>query len=110
MAVSAKVVTVNLYAVSYTHLSINLNEYNLKAWVYGHWHINYMKKQGDVYSVCTSSLDKGDDSEIITLIYGQDVTTEEIEVVEEYVENTFEAELECVEGKQPVYSFIVGVE
>lgn len=39
--------------------SINLNEYNLKAWVYGHWHINYMKKQGDVYSVCTSSLDKG---------------------------------------------------
>lgn len=51
-----------------------------------------------------------DDSEIITLIYGQDVTTEEIEVVEEYVENTFEAELECVEGKQPVYSFIVGVE
>ena len=36
-----------------------LNEHNLKAWVYGHWHINYMKKQGDVYSVCTSSLDKG---------------------------------------------------
>lgn len=39
--------------------SINLNEHNLKAWVYGHWHINYMKKQGDVYSICTSSLDKG---------------------------------------------------
>lgn len=39
--------------------SVNLNEYNLKAWVYGHWHINYMKKQGDVYSVCTSTLDKG---------------------------------------------------
>lgn len=36
-----------------------MNEHNLKAWVYGHWHINYMKKQGDVYSVCTSSLDKG---------------------------------------------------
>ena len=30
---------------------INLNEHNLKAWVYGHWHINYMKKQGDVYSI-----------------------------------------------------------
>lgn len=39
--------------------SINLNEHNLKAWVYGHWHINYIKKQGNVYSVCTSSLDKG---------------------------------------------------
>ena len=39
--------------------SINLNEHNLKAWVYGHWHINYMKKQGDVYSVSTGTLDKG---------------------------------------------------
>ena len=38
---------------------INLNEHNLKAWVYGHWHINYMKKQGDVYSVCTAVVDKG---------------------------------------------------
>ena len=39
--------------------SVNLNEYNLKAWIYGHWHINHMKKQGDVYTICTSSLDKG---------------------------------------------------
>lgn len=39
--------------------SINLNKHNLKAWIYGHWHINYMKKQGDVYTICTSSLDKG---------------------------------------------------
>ena len=38
---------------------INLNEHNLKAWVYGHWHINYIKKQGDVYSVSTATLDKG---------------------------------------------------
>lgn len=39
--------------------SIHLNDYNLKAWIYGHWHINYMKRQGDVYTICTSSLDKG---------------------------------------------------
>lgn len=38
---------------------ILLNEHNLKAWIYGHWHINYMKKQGDVYSICTATLDKG---------------------------------------------------
>ncbi len=38
---------------------INLNEHNLKAWVYGHWHINYVKKQGDVYTVSTATLDKG---------------------------------------------------
>lgn len=39
--------------------SINLNNYNLKAWIYGHWHINHKKKQGSVYTICTSSLDKG---------------------------------------------------
>lgn len=51
-----------------------------------------------------------DDSEIITLICGDDVTKEEVEEVESYVEDNFEAELEVVDGKQPVYSFIVGVE
>ena len=39
--------------------SINLNNHNLKAWLYGHWHVHDIRKQGDVYSICTSSLDKG---------------------------------------------------
>lgn len=39
--------------------SIDLNAYNLKAWIYGHWHINYKKKQGKVYTICTSTPDKG---------------------------------------------------
>lgn len=51
-----------------------------------------------------------EDSEIITLIYGEDVTEEEVSEIEGFVEENFEAELECVDGKQPVYSFIVGVE
>jgi len=51
-----------------------------------------------------------EDSEIITLIYGEDVSEEEVEEVEAYVEDTFDAELECINGKQPVYSFIIGVE
>jgi outer membrane protein assembly factor BamB len=40
---------------------INLNEHNLKAWIYGHWHINYMKKHGNtgIVSVCASTPDKG---------------------------------------------------
>ena len=51
-----------------------------------------------------------EDSEIITLIYGEDVSEEEVEEVEAYVEENFDAELELVNGKQPVYSFILGVE
>lgn len=38
---------------------IDLNKHNLKAWLYGHWHINHARKQGDVYTFCTSTLDKG---------------------------------------------------
>ena len=51
-----------------------------------------------------------EDSEIITLIYGEDVTEEEVEEAQAYIEENFDAELECVNGKQPVYSFILGVE
>lgn len=39
--------------------SVDLGQYNLKAWIYGHWHINHIKKQGNVLTICTSSLDKG---------------------------------------------------
>lgn len=38
---------------------IKLDEYNLKAWIFGHWHINYMKRQGKVCAVSTATLDKG---------------------------------------------------
>ncbi|RLD33556.1 MAG: hypothetical protein DRI73_05285 [Bacteroidetes bacterium] len=41
--------------------AINLNDYNLKAWIYGHWHINFMKQHGKdgPISVCASPPDKG---------------------------------------------------
>lgn len=39
--------------------SINLNEHNLKAWIYGHWHINHMKKQGNVLTISTSTPNRG---------------------------------------------------
>lgn len=51
-----------------------------------------------------------EDIELITLIYGEDVNDIEIEEIESYVEDNFDAELEIINGKQPVYSFIVGVE
>lgn len=51
-----------------------------------------------------------EDSEIITLIYGDDVNEEEVKEIQEYLDNTYEVEIDVVNGKQPVYSFIVGVE
>ena len=51
-----------------------------------------------------------EDSEVITLICGEDITKEEKEEAKNYIENNYDAELEVVDGKQPVYSFIVGIE
>lgn len=52
-----------------------------------------------------------DDSEIITLICGDDVTADEKKEAEDYIGATYEdCELEVIDGKQPVYSFIIGVE
>lgn len=39
--------------------AVDLNAFNLKGWMYGHWHINYMRKQGPVTTVSTATLDKG---------------------------------------------------
>ncbi|NWJ51685.1 MAG: PQQ-binding-like beta-propeller repeat protein [Bacteroidetes bacterium] len=40
---------------------INLNEYNLKAWIYGHFHVNYFRKHGNtgIISVCASPPEMG---------------------------------------------------
>lgn len=38
---------------------INLRDYNIKAQIYGHMHYNYVRNQGDVYTICTSTIDKG---------------------------------------------------
>lgn len=39
--------------------AVNLSAHNLKAWIYGHRHINHIRKQGDVFTICTSAVDKG---------------------------------------------------
>ena len=51
-----------------------------------------------------------EDDEIITLIAGEDVSDEELKEVEAFVEENSDADLEVRVGKQPVYSFIIGVE
>ncbi len=50
------------------------------------------------------------DAEIVTLIYGNDVSEDEANEISEYITSKYNVEVEVHEGKQPVYSFIVGVE
>jgi len=52
-----------------------------------------------------------EDDEILTILQGEEVTDDEIEELETYVEDTYEdIEIEIHKGKQPIYSYILSVE
>ncbi|MEK4030235.1 DAK2 domain-containing protein [Pseudobacillus sp. FSL P4-0506] len=52
-----------------------------------------------------------EETEIITVIYGEDASKTEVEEVVDFIEENFEeVEVEVHEGKQPLYSFIFAVE
>jgi uncharacterized protein len=52
-----------------------------------------------------------DDSEILTIIYGEDVSEEEVQTLTDYVEEHYgNVEVEVHDGKQPLYSFIFSIE
>ncbi|HNX16169.1 MAG TPA: DAK2 domain-containing protein [Bacilli bacterium] len=52
-----------------------------------------------------------DQCSIITIIHGEDVTPEEIEKIKNYVEDKYpEIDIDIHNGKQPVYSFLIGIE
>ncbi len=47
-----------VYAIS-PEESIDLETHNLKAWLYGHWHINHIARHGSAYSIGTSTPIRG---------------------------------------------------
>lgn len=52
-----------------------------------------------------------EDDELLTILYGEDVTEEEAVKLSSYVEETFEdVEVEVHQGNQPIYSYIFSVE
>ena len=52
-----------------------------------------------------------DDSEIVTIIYGEDATAEQSDELQSFIEENYpDAEVEIVEGKQSLYPFILSVE
>lgn len=52
-----------------------------------------------------------DEDELLTILYGEDVTLDEVNLLKEYMEETFnEMEVEVHRGNQPIYSYIISVE
>ncbi len=39
--------------------TMRLDDYNLKAWLYGHWHNHYVHRQGKVLAICTAPVNMG---------------------------------------------------
>lgn len=61
------------------------------------------------YNLLTNMLDE--DDEILTIIYGEDVTEEQVKILSEKIESNYpDVELEIYNGKQPLYYFIFGIE
>lgn len=52
-----------------------------------------------------------EDSEIVTIIFGEDATAEQADELQNFIEENYpDAEVEIVEGKQSLYPFILSVE
>lgn len=52
-----------------------------------------------------------EDSEIVTILKGEDATDEEVEALTQFVEQEFaDVEIEVHDGKQPLYAFIFSIE
>ncbi len=51
-----------------------------------------------------------EDTEIITLIQGEDASDEQTAQIEAYIEEHFEVDIDAKKGGQPVYSYIIGAE
>ncbi len=51
-----------------------------------------------------------DDTEIITLIAGEDASDEETAEIEAYITDNYEVDVDVQKGGQPVYSYIIGAE
>ncbi|MGG7163659.1 DAK2 domain-containing protein [Clostridium ihumii] len=67
----------------------------------------------DVYEVCEDLISDmvNEDSEIITLFYGEDCDEEKVqELVSKLEEKYTEMDVQCFNGKQPLYYFITAVE
>ncbi|KYH35905.1 dihydroxyacetone kinase subunit DhaL [Clostridium tepidiprofundi DSM 19306] len=67
----------------------------------------------DVFNVCSDMIEKmvNEHSELITLYYGEDCKSEDVEkFVKELEEKYSDLDIQYYEGKQPLYYFIVSVE
>lgn len=68
------------------------------------------KNRLDVMLKLLDYLFKNDDKDLITIIVGENKDDDEVSKIEDYIANNSSLECEIVDGGQPVYSYLVGLE
>lgn len=73
---------------------------------------NIVVIEKDKMIACKKLIEKmmDEDSEIVTLLKGEDATQEECDAFAEFIEETYDVDVDVQNGGQPVYSFVIGVE
>ena len=99
-------VTYAIKDTTYEGIEIKANDYM------GIFNREIVLTEKDCISATKALMDQmlDEDSELVTLIYGEDSNEEEAEEIAAYIEENSDAEVEIHSGKQPVYPFIIGVE
>lgn len=67
----------------------------------------------DVYEVCENLINSmaNEDSELITVYFGEDCIESKVEIMLAKLEDAFpNADIQCYNGKQPLYYFLISVE
>ena len=68
------------------------------------------KDRKEVVFKLLDSLFTNDEKELLTIITGEDVDESEVKEIEKYVADNSDFECEIVNGGQPVYSYLIGLE
>lgn len=106
--------TVKTGEVTYAVRDTSLNGVKInKGDFMGIFEKDIVSTKPQVYEVAVELLHKmiDDESEIVTLIYGEDRTEAEAEEIVRYIEEHFaDVEVEVHMGNQPLYSYLISVE
>lgn len=73
--------------------------------------ISCNKTRIDAVKDAINSISEFEDKQVITIIYGKDVEFEELDELQEFIQNLNPfIEVYPIEGKQDIYSYIIGIE
>lgn len=106
---------VSTLEVTYSVRDTNINDIEIKKGdyicLYDNELVSCNPNRLEALKEAIKTIEDFEDKQVLTVLYGMDVNQEELSLFEEYVQeiNSF-IELYPIEGKQDIYSYIIGIE